>query len=297
MSETKKPAAAPKGVKRRGRTKTDKEAERMEEGTAEAMETLAERTPAGEATSASAADVPVTEAAAPLTVADAPASQAATTEPAPARTAAPPSAPAPGATATAHPGSKFRLSDEYTLQTFFDKAAKAHVAQVAEFPEMRVSATTREAAVLEMENKLENHVENLRRRGEQLPEAFSGRRYPEKLDVKISQGLFRRLDNLSRHEKVSVDQLVIELLSSAITSRLEALPRDRQLARQPQPQQGQPPRHNQPEPGNRKQGPPPHRGQHHGGHRRASQEVMESRESFMEYVRNLEKSGGGRWKK
>ena len=188
-------------------------------------------------------------------------------------------------------GLRIRLSDEYTLQTFFDKGPKSFVATVAEFPEMKVTGISRDAVVREIENRLESHVENLRRRGEQLPEAIAARKYPEKLELRISQGLFRRLDNLSRHEKTSLDQLIVEMLAAGVEKRLEPPQRPQQDRRPQQHQGGNRQQHNQGEPGNRRH--PHSQQQQHGrrgvGHGRNYQETMENRENFMEYVRNLEK--------
>jgi hypothetical protein len=146
-----------------------------------------------------------------------------------------------------------------------------------------VSAPSRDAAVKDLENRLENHLATLKRKGDSVTEPFLHRRYPDKLEVGISQSLFRKLDLMSRHEKVGLDQLVTEILTVGLEKKAEP-PRQQERRSQGQGHQGQ------------------ERGQRHGGHQhrhgnqrgRNYQDTMNNRENFMEYVRNLEK---GNWRK
>jgi len=179
-------------------------------------------------------------------------------------------------------GSKPKGGDEYSIQCHFDRNSRQFNAFVSEFPEVKASAGRRDAAVLEVERKLDQHLANFKRRNESLPEPFSSRRYPERLEVNLSQGLYRRLDWLSRHEKVALEQLVSEILAAGVEKRLEPPKAPERRSQHQSQNQNQQPRHSH----NR-------RG---GNQNRNYHDTMDNRENFMEYVRNLEK-GGGNWRK
>lgn len=203
------------------------------------------------------------------------------------------SGPVPRPTPTAEPTGP---ESDYTVQCFFDKTKRQFVSEVVEFPDVRAIGISREAANKSVEALLIEKVDELRDRGESLPEALNVRRYPDRLEVGISQGLYRKLDRLSRSERVGLDELVNELLSVAIDRRTESF-RPQADRRPPQPQ---------PQP-DRQQRPPHHQQQQHSQrhqHRNSGRpqgrqyhNTMQNRESFIDYVRNLEKNQGGGWKK
>jgi predicted RNase H-like HicB family nuclease len=181
----------------------------------------------------------------------------------------------------------YKSGDEFSWQAFYDKATRQFSASVCEFPELKASGNSREAAMKALESKVDQHVQNLKRRNAPLPEAISARRFPERLEVKISQNLHRRLDALSRQEKVNLDQVVTELLTIALDKKTDANPGQNQHPN-PHPQQrghrnnNQNQQHHQESRGN----------QRHSANRRPARgynESLENRENFMEYVRNLEK--------
>lgn len=210
---------------------------------------------------------------------------------------------------------RMRPADEYSVYSYFDRNAKMFAAAVVEFPELKATSNTRETVLVEIERKLESELQKRKQNNEPMPEPIHARRYPDKLDLAISQGLFRRLDLLSRHEKVSLDQLVVELLTASVEKRLA--PASQQQQQQPQhherdrdrrPQgRSQNNNNNQQQRGNNNN----QRQQHNNNsnsnnnNRRAGQgrnyhDTMDNRENFMEYVRNLEKGGGpggSNWRK
>lgn len=213
-------------------------------------------------------------------------------------------------------GESPRPGSEYTTQCYYDKSSRVFVAFVVEAPDVRVSGYQKQQVISELENKLEQHLQEVRRRGDTLPEAIYHRRYPDRLDVKISQGLYRKLDLLSKQERIPLDQLVGELLAASVERRLEGGRSQDRRHHQPAPQAPRPHQHNNQRPqhrdrnrqahshnndpesrGNQRQ--PQHSG--HSGHsqggprrRRNYHETMDNRDNFMEYVRNLEK---GNWRK
>lgn len=229
-----------------------------------------------------------------------------------------------------------RLSDEYLIQCYFDKSQNQFVASVLEFGHIKATGTSKSDVIRDCENRIESHLNLMKRQGEPLPESFQTRHYPESLQIPISQGLYRRLDLLSRQEKTSLDQLVVELLSGMVEKRLQSPSKHPQHGGGHRPQQHsqsqnhrdghrdnhreghrdghregrrdghrdtprEPRRENhrdfsdEDNIGNLKGGPQP--GQNRGNRNRGGRnfhKTMESRENFLEYVRNLEK---GNWKK
>lgn len=182
---------------------------------------------------------------------------------------------------------RMKDGDPYCIQVYFDRTQRVFVAASLEFPELKVTASSREAAVRDLEERLEDHISLMLSRGENPVEAFLSRTYPERLEIPVSQTLYRKLDLLSRQEKLALDRLVVELLSGAVERRFEGS-RGQQRPQQPGQQFGH--SHG----GNRQHQQHGHR---HGNRNQGQNRFREldSRENFMEYVRNLEK--GGNWKK
>jgi predicted HicB family RNase H-like nuclease len=183
----------------------------------------------------------------------------------------------------AKPVAPFKEGDDYTFMVRYDKNLRLFVGEVAEVSECKTKGLTRDEVLKELKIKLEDYLEDHRHQGG-VPEPIFSKTYPEELTLKLSHSVFRKLDLLSRMEKISLDQLAKELLASAAEKRFES----GKGGGHKHSQQGgsQQPRHSH------------HGGRHGGGHNRNrhNQGNLDSRENFMEYVRNLEK-GGNRWKK
>jgi hypothetical protein len=182
---------------------------------------------------------------------------------------------------------------DFLLQSYFDKSVGRWVATVAEFPELKVEGSKRETVLEELETKLEDEIEILRRRGESIPESLYQRHYPEHLELMISPTLYRRLDVLSRQERIPLENLVTELLSSGIERRYIESQKGGRPQQQQQQQQHQGERRHQHQHQQR------HGGGGGGGNLRGRNyhDNMDKSDNFLEYVRNLEKGGGGKWRK
>lgn len=222
---------------------------------------------------------------------------------------------------------KARISDEYLIQCYFEKSQNQFVATVLEFGNIRATGTSKPDVIRDCENRLESHLNLLKRNGETIPETLQSRHYPETLQIPVSQGLYRRLDILSRQEKTSLDQLVIELLSGMVEKRLQSPSKhpshshgggqrsqqgshhgghreghrdNREGRREGHREQHRDKPRDYPVDednfGNQKRGPQPQQNRPNRNNRggRNFHKTMESRENFLEYVRNLEK---GNWKK
>lgn len=172
--------------------------------------------------------------------------------------------------------------DEYVFVIEYDRGRREYVGTCLEFPDVRVSGRKREMVFDELRDAVESEAEIRRRRSERIPEPLASYDYPERLELSLSQGLFRRLDLLSRQERLPIERLATELLVSALDRRLDppAPP-----AKQGQSQGGGGRNNRQGGGGRRSQG-------------RNFHKTMESGENFLEYVRNLEKGGGNpNWRK
>lgn len=176
--------------------------------------------------------------------------------------------------------------DIYTLQLFFDPEEAVFRAGFVEFPELRVADESRKEAIYAAEDKLHSHLAALRQSGKPVPEPIRTREYPARLDIAISQTLSRKLETRRSQERVPLEQMVAEMLTSACDRRGDNPSNENRGAGG----------------GNRDRRPSQKggRGQQRGGggHRRGGyNDTMDNRENFMEYVRNLEKGGGPGFKK
>lgn len=181
--------------------------------------------------------------------------------------------------------------DPYTIQCHYDRANRKYVFTVLEFPEISASASYREQALLELENLIQDRLYEMERRNEEPPIPIYLKEYPTHLDLDVSQGLYRKLDVLSKQEKIELKKLAVELLTTALAERNvvnrskrqpPAPSPNRNMAQQPQPQS-----HRR----DRDRNGTPRRG-------RGYHDSMQSSENFIDYVRKLEKGGGrGGWRK
>jgi hypothetical protein len=185
---------------------------------------------------------------------------------------------------------------DYMLESFYNKEIGQWVVTVAEFPELKAMGSNRVALIEEVETRLEDELEILRRRGEPIPEPIHTKEYPAKLEVTISRSLYRKLDVLSRQERVGFETVVTELLTSAIARRFYEGGRsfDKRASSQPPPRHsGQP--HNQ----HRHNGNGNGMGANGNVRNRPYHDSAGNSDNFLEYVRNLEKGGGApsKWRK
>jgi predicted HicB family RNase H-like nuclease len=189
-----------------------------------------------------------------------------------------------------NPGPRVMPEEEFAIQVFYDRGQQTYLATCLEFPDMKVQGGRREDVVEELSQKIGDELELMRRDGRQLPVPFSARSYPEKLEVRISKGLYRRLDMQSRQDRVPMDQLVSELLTHSLGRRVGDAGRG-QGERRPQNQNQKNAGHGGGGHGNNRRG-----GGGGGGGRgqrdRNYHDTMGKTDNFLEYVRNLEKGGG-----
>jgi hypothetical protein len=172
--------------------------------------------------------------------------------------------------------------DEYVMLIEYDRGRREYVGTCLELPNVRVSGRKREMVFDELRDAVESEAEIRRRRNERVPDPLAAIDAPEHLELSLSQSLFRRLEVLSRQERVPIERLATELLVAALERRVDP-----------------------PAPAAKQGGGASGGGRHHrqgGGGRRGQgrnfHKTMESGENFLEYVRNLEKGGGNpNWRK
>ena len=177
-------------------------------------------------------------------------------------------------------------TEAYTLQVFFDPEEALFCATFVEFPDIRVADPSRSEVLFMAEDRLHSHLAALRQSGKPVPEPLHVRDYPSHLEIPISQTLSKKLEQLRHAERVSLEQLVTEILTSAVERKSDGGNRSQGGGGKDRGRQNA-------GGGNRQGG---GRGNQRGG-RGNFHNTMESRENFMEYVRNLEKGGGPGYKK
>ncbi|MBY0370515.1 hypothetical protein K2X33_07505 [bacterium] len=194
-------------------------------------------------------------------------------------------APAPKRASAPEPDAEV---DSYTLQIFFEPQDGIFCATFVEFPELRVSDESRQEAIYLAEDKLHSHLAALRQSGKPVPPPVRTTDYPSHIEIAVSQSLYRKLDSRRHQERVSMEQLITEILTSACERRSSEGGESRQGGGG----------------GGKNRGHGRGQGQQRGGQgggnrggRGSFHNTMESRADFMEYVRNLEKGGGPGYKK
>ncbi|MCB0406374.1 MAG: hypothetical protein KDD51_16450 [Bdellovibrionales bacterium] len=169
-------------------------------------------------------------------------------------------------------------NNEFVFQLRFDRNRGNYVGTVAEIAELSVEGHDPEEVYTLLEDAVEDYIVDTRSRGGAIPEPLYTKDYPEKLSLPVSQGLYRRLDLLSRRERVDLEKLAVELLTSALDKRGERPQRGGGASTQNQSRD------------NGNSGSKRNRSQ--GGKSRNYQnyhQTMDNRENFLDYVRRLEK--------
>lgn len=173
-------------------------------------------------------------------------------------------------------------NNEFVFEIRFDRNKGTYLGSVSEIPELAVQAPTADEVYKALEDAIEDYLVDLRSRGGTSPEPLYTKEYPETLNLAVSQGLYRRLDLLSRRERSDLEKLAVELLTAGIEKRGE-----RQRSHAPS-SQGQNrdngSNNNNNKRNNRSQGGGGAKGRYQNYH-----QTMDNRENFLDYVRRLEK--------
>lgn len=159
---------------------------------------------------------------------------------------------------------------------------KAHVPEL----DLEVEAGTRADALAEIESAIESRVEELATAGSALPPAVDAVDAPLTLTVQLAGPLARSLRFLAREQGMTPEDLAAQLVTHGL-GRLEG--RRETPIRTPEPERRDPPRDEDDAAGK-----PRRRGRGRGrGRREGYRPDIEDQASFLAYVRDMEKGGGG----
>lgn len=203
------------------------------------------------------------------------------------------------------------MSDDraYRLLVSHDPEKKDFVARIPEL-DVEARAATRAEAVTEAEHALEQLVAGALEDKRSLPSPLDLASYEGALALKLSAPLARDLAHHAKNSGMSAEELATQLLARAIGALDGGS--FRRSRNDDRPQQSQAPReHNDGDDrGNRGNDRGPERGNDRGGNDRGGNRgpggpnrgrqregyrpELDDKANFMEYVRGLEKGGGGR---
>jgi len=100
------------------------------------------------------------------------------------------------------------MKDHYTYRVTWSTEDGEHVGLCAEFPSLSWLSTTPEAALKGIRKLVAQTVADLDGSGEQVPEAFSDRRYSGRFMVRVPPEVHRGLATRAAEEGVSLNRLV-----------------------------------------------------------------------------------------
>lgn len=89
------------------------------------------------------------------------------------------------------------------------------VATYAEFPSLSWLAASQVEAIQGLEAMLRDVIADMRAEGEEVPQPFSERSYSGKFQVRIGEGLHRRLAAHAAQDGASLNQYVVRKLADA----------------------------------------------------------------------------------
>lgn len=170
----------------------------------------------------------------------------------------------------------------FRLTLFYDKARGEYGVRCDELGDLEIYGSTREEALREGEAMLESRIAGYAVRGEPLPKPFDldgVENYDGQIRCQVSRGLHLLLVQVARRERVSLQQLVAEMLAAGVAQSRPDEP--------PRPRRGQENRGGErtERPGGRIRG-------RRGMSSERYNQVMEDKASFLEYVRGLDDDGG-----
>ena len=165
------------------------------------------------------------------------------------------------------------IPDGYRILVVYDSQKEKFVASVPELENLKVTGETRAEALSKAEEEVENSFRKAAEKSTELPPPVDGVEYSGELSFTVSPSLHRNLIFMATQERIELDQLASELLSSALAERSLIKSAQKRPAKE----------------GHKREG---RRDRRPRGDRYFN--IMEDKASFIEYVRNMEPGGGGR---
>jgi predicted HicB family RNase H-like nuclease len=103
----------------------------------------------------------------------------------------------------------------YTYRVTWSVEDEEFVAICAEFPSLSWLADSQGATLQGLVNLVADTVVDLESNGEDVPEPLSDRSYSGKFNLRVGEGLHRRLAIRAAEEHLSLNQYVVQRLSDA----------------------------------------------------------------------------------
>ena len=103
----------------------------------------------------------------------------------------------------------------YTYRVTWSVEDNEFVATCAEFPSLSWLANSQAAAIQGLVDVVADTVDDLVAQGETVPESLSERTYSGKFNLRVGEGLHRRLAILAAEDHLSLNQYVVRRLSEA----------------------------------------------------------------------------------
>lgn len=103
----------------------------------------------------------------------------------------------------------------YTYRVTWSVEDEEFVASCAEFPSLSWLADSQAAALQGLVDLVADTVGDLELSGEDIPEPLSERSYSGKFNLRVGEGLHRRLAIRAAEEHLSLNQYVVQRLSDA----------------------------------------------------------------------------------
>jgi predicted HicB family RNase H-like nuclease len=107
-----------------------------------------------------------------------------------------------------------RNKDRYTYKLTWSEEDNEYVGLCAEFPSLSWLAPTNEAALLGIAKVVREVVDEMKRRGEAVPEPLATRNYSGAFKVRVPATLHRRLVIEAAESNISLNRLVSMKLAS-----------------------------------------------------------------------------------
>jgi predicted HicB family RNase H-like nuclease len=104
-------------------------------------------------------------------------------------------------------------NDRYTYRVTWSEDDREYVGLCAEFPSLSWLAKSQSAALRVIRNRVAEVIQDLKDRGEDLPEPFSCRKYSGKFMVRVPPDVHRDLALKAAESGVSLNRLASSKLS------------------------------------------------------------------------------------
>ena len=104
------------------------------------------------------------------------------------------------------------LVEKYTYRVEWSEEDKTHIARCVELPSLAAHGEKAKDALVELEKVVFETIKWMKEEGEDIPEAFSTRKYKGNLTLRVPSDVHRKLAIESAEQGVSINQLILSKL-------------------------------------------------------------------------------------